>query len=302
MLDRFLQPYYREMYAPETGAGGGGGEGGTGGDGGEGGGEGTGTPTPAAVDPESEAFKTAVASAVSDQVEIALSAVKGTNVELKNEKTALKAERDAILKTMTDLGGEEGIQKLAELKTNLEKDEVGKLLTEGRHQEWFDRRTEGLRATHVNQVEALTSKIADAEASESGAIVRLQDMVLKNEVLNACKDLGVLPEAVADVQLRARGVFTYDKAYTENDRVVMRDQDEAIVFGADAQTPKSLNEWLVERKEDSRHWWAPSKGGRANGSGSTDGGDGEADLSTLPQAEYEKVRQQSQEELASNRY
>lgn len=300
MLMRFIEPYYREMSAPDEGDGGGGG--GTGGEGGEGGtGDGGGTGTPA-IDAESEAFKIAVGKAVSEQVEKAVAAVKGTNENLKSEKTAMKEERDALIASLENLGGTEGLAKLAELKTNLEKDEVGKLLAEGKHDEWFQRRTEGLVGDHNNQVEALNTKVSEAQASETGAIDRLQHMVLKTEVLTACKDHGVLPEAVTDVQLRARGVFSYDKAYTENDRVVMRDKDEAIVFGKDAQTPKSLGEWLEEQKEVSRHWWPPSKGGGASGSGSTEGGDGEVDLSQLSQPDYEKARTQGQEDLASNRF
>ncbi len=102
---------------------------------------------------------------------------------------------------------------------------------------------------------------------------------------NAATASGIEPGALLDVQLRAQTQFTFDQ---ERDTLVIRDSDGGVVFGKDGKSPKSIKEWLDDQKEVSRHWWPPSKGGGAEGSGRGSGGG--KDMGSLSMAEYAAQR------------
>jgi hypothetical protein len=262
-----IGPKYR---APEGGEGGG-----SGGDagGGEGGGEGGDGPS--------------IEEQVNAAVEKATAGLKATNQALKEEKTKIREQLDAASGSLQKLGGDEGIAALLKMKENLEKDEVGKLLAEGKHDEWFEKRTASMRRDHENQFNGLQVKLDEQVEQNNLLQGQLRSTVLKAEVLSAAKDAEVLAEAVPDIQLRAERAFEFD---AEREMLVMKDEEGGVLFGKDGKTPKSVAEWLDEQKEAARHWWPASKGGGAGGSGEPGGGGGSSDMGKLEFGDFRERR------------
>ncbi len=264
------------------GEGGGGDGGGEGGDGGKGGGGDGGTGGDGGDD-----VKTLIAAAV----ETATEGLKNTNTALKTEKTELKTKFDTLNGHFETLGGDDGIKALLAIQERFSKDEQGKLLSEGKYDEWYEQRTDALRADHANQLEQIEKKFTDSNSRAEALESKLRQTVLRADVLSAAKDASVKPEAVADVQLRAERAFSFDQ---ERDMLVIKDEAGGVLFGKDGKTPKSVAEWLVEQKETARHWWPDSQGGGAGGSGDPAGG-GTKDLSQLPYPEFKRERAKQNE-------
>lgn len=216
-----------------------------------------------------------------------VSGLKSTNAALKEEKTAVKKQLDGMQAQFDQLGGEEGIKTLSEFQKKLSADEGTKLLADGKHEEWFDRRTEALRKDHENQLDALNEKLTGASEAVTKAEGRLIKQVLKADVLSAAKDAGTVAEAAGDIQLRAERAFKWDN---EREALVLHDEEGGVLFGKDGKSPKGVSEWLGEQKESARHWWPPSKGAGADGSGDAGGDKGDEDISQLPYDDFAKKR------------
>lgn len=245
-------------------------------------------------------------AAIDEATAAAVAAVQKTNVDLKTEKSAAIQQRD-VLKTQLDafgggdileqLGGADGISKLVEFKTRLEKDDLGKLLAEGKHDEWYEKRTSALRQDHENQVTALSDKLSESGKQVDAALNRVRKMALRSEVVTACKESGVEASAMEDVQLRAERDFEYD---ADSDALVIRDENGGTVFGKDGSSPKTVGEWLEEQKEGSRHWFPPSKGGSAGGAGGPAAPGGAEDISKMPMDQYRATREKQKAKMGSN--
>lgn len=231
-------------------------------------------------------------------IEKAVTGLKTTNTALKEEKTGIKKTLDAMQKQFEALGGEEGIKTLSEFQKKLSEDESTKLLSEGKHEEWFDRRTEALRKDHENQLTAIGEKLTAADETATKAVARFNKKVLEADVLSAAKDEETVPGAASDIQLRAERAFVWDD---EKEIMVTKDDKGGVLFGKDGSSPKTVREWLVEQKENSRHWWPASKGAGADGSGDTGGDKGDEDMGKLPYDQFAKKRQAQKEAKAKER-
>lgn len=229
-------------------------------------------------------------------VAAAVDGLKKTNTELKTEKTQLKDEFTALKSMIESLGGEDtlkqlgnadAIKNLAEMKKRFEADEQGQLLSQGKYDEWFDKRTSSMRKDYESQMKKMASDMEALNGKVVAAEGALRKKFLETEVSAACMDAGVQASAMTDVQLRAASSFHFDQ---ERNRLVLKDEDGAVVFGKDGASPKTVREWLEDSKEVASHWWPPSKGGGADGSGR--GGDKSTDLSKLSFAEYASKRKE----------
>ena len=180
------------------------------------------------------------------------------------EKRALKTRFDEIKKVVDDLGGQEGIERLSKLREALAKDELGKLLAEGKHDEWFDKKSKAQRADHANQLKVLREELDGIKSERDTTTLALKRKNLETEVLAACGAHKVLDDARSDVMLNADAMFTQDP---EHKGMVIKDEDGGVVFGKDGKSPKTIVEWLEEHKDSGRkrHWFGASKGAGADG-------------------------------------
>lgn len=211
---------------------------------------------------------------ITAEVEKATTGLKNNNKALLEEKKALKEQFEGLMSQFENLGGADGVKKLMAQRAEMLKTEEGKLLTEGKHQEWLELKTAALRKDHENQLKA--AQDATVKAAEVGqtAMQKLHRKTLSIEVNTARTEAKTLDTTGVqdDILNAAEKVFTYDP---DRDAMVIKDKDAGVVFGKDGKNPKTVTEWLMEQQESRRHWWGASQGGGANGSKGSGGGFGE---------------------------
>lgn len=150
--------------------------------------------------------------------------------------------------------------KYAELLEIDRKIQEKKLLEAGKVDELVELRVATMRETFETEK---TRLVTDLNVAQSSLQVLLIDNVVKT---NAIK-LGVLPEAIDDVVLRAKGLFTI-----ENGQPVPK-QDGKVVYGKDGASPMSVSEWLTGLKTSAKHLFQGSTGSGAGGGQRTGGPD-----------------------------
>ena len=104
----------------------------------------------------------------------------------------------------------------------------------------------------------------------------LSTLMIDNMVRAEASKLGVIPEAVDDVILRAKAL------YTIKDGVATPMADGKVVYGKDGTSPMPIAEWLTSVKKSARHLFLGSQGSGAGGGGNNSGG---VDLSKMTPAQ-----------------
>lgn len=222
------------------------------------------------------------------ELEQEYSGLKANRDEVLSEKRQLKEKLEGIEAVIASAGGSDGIKALQELKARLEKDEIGTLLTQGKHEEWFEKRTARMRSESEQQVRKVTEELEKERKLRTVAEQARTDLLLETAVRAAAGKLGVIDSAVSDVILRARGAFSFDQ---ERGVLTIKDEHGAAVLGKDGKTPMPVDEWLDSQKESARHWFPPSKG--AGATGAVGAGAGQPDLSKMSLADYAKWREEN---------
>lgn len=227
------------------------------------------------------------------------------NIDAAVEKAVapLRDNRDAILEEkkktaealtkangiLSQLGGEDGIKSLIELKKKGDGDETLQRIQKGEWQEVFQEKTLELRQNYEGQLKEAAKETESVRSSEQAAIQKFKDKMREVEVMSvtATSD-GFQSAAISDVQARSAGVFNYFNEDTGAHEI--RDKDNVTKLGKDGVSPYSVTEWLEAQKETCSHWWVPSKG--TNAPGSTGGPGAATDMSKLSFAEFEKTRKE----------
>lgn len=224
--------------------------------------------------------------AIAKAVEEATRGLKENRDTILREKKALQDQHSEITKMLEGVGGAEGLKALREMQERLSKDEVGKLLAEGKHEEWFEKRVGALRGEHQQQQEAAQAKIDELTSQRAEALDRLAKTILRTEVDAAAVDAGVEKTALEDIRLAAGHVFSFDE---KTGKHVIKDENGVVLLSKDGQNPKSVREWLEEQKKPRRHWWPHSAGVDARG-GIGGGADGAASIEAMGQMSMEEYR------------
>lgn len=232
-----------------------------------------------------DADREKVRAEIRAELEQEYAGLKANRDEVLAEKRAMKEKLASVEAIISAAGGSDGIKALQELKTRLEKDEIGRLLTEGKHEEWFERRTARQRSEYEQQLKKAVDELELERNLRFGAEKARTDLMLETEVRAAAAKLGVVESAVSDAILRARGEFSYDQ---ERDSLIIKDENEGAVLGKDGKKPMTIEEWLEGQKDKARHWFPPSKG--AGAAGSHGGVPGSEDPSKMDWNEYAEWR------------
>jgi len=238
--------------------------------------------------PEGQNNEPTIEQQVQAAVDKATAGLKKTNADLKAEKTDLRQKFDGLAAVIEKIGGEDGAKALLEMKTRFEADDVGKLLSEGKTDEWLAANVKAIKGEHEQQVASLTKKLDEALASGDSAAAAFANLKLDIAVREACSTSeGFRPTAVEDALLYARNRFTFDK---ERGLPVMKDANDTVILGKDGETPMSVLEDLEAAKESRRHWWEGSQGAGASG-GVGGGASGEKKIEDMTLDEYRKHRE-----------
>jgi hypothetical protein len=228
-----------------------------------------------------------VSKRIADAVEKAISPIRQNRDDILVEKRKVKESLDLLQSQIDSLGGSDGLKNLLEVRERLSKDEMGKLLADGKHDEWFDRRAAAMRRDFENKLKSATDQAEIAAKERDLARTHYANEKIDTTVMQAATKAGIVDTAVDDVLLRAKNSFTFDPRAG----VCMKDQDGQIILGKDGKSPKGVSEWLDEMKDKARHWFAGSRG--AGAEGNMAGGNGalsDAQVANMSMSEYKDYR------------
>lgn len=201
---------------------------------------------------------------------------------LKKNRDDIKGEKDALVTKVKELEATwSGLDPVAVkgLMDRMANDEDTRLIAEGNIDEVITRRTDALRNDAQTRIEAAEAKVGELTDSLTAKDRKIAGMVIGGAVRSAAALAKVLPEAVPDVERRAREIFSLG----ENDVIEARTPDGTLIIGKDGSSSLSPEDWLADSmRKDAPHWWGPSGGGGAGGGKDPAGGhDKNEDLSKL---------------------
>lgn len=183
------------------------------------------------------------------------------------EKTTagLKAKNGELLGKLKESSEQlktfEGIDPTAvrSILSKFASDEEAGLIAKGDIDTVLKKRTERLQADYDKKLGTEAERAAKAEAKAA----KLADSTLAGTLRDAAIKTGALPEAMEDIVLRARGLWTLN----DDGEAVALDGDGEVMFGKDGKTPLTPSEWAESLRETAPHLWPRAQGAGAQGSG-----------------------------------
>lgn len=176
---------------------------------------------------------------------------------LKNKNSELLGQINTFKTNLAKFDGIDPDAVNAMIKRFADDEEAG-LIKAGKFDEVLNKRTERMQADWQKKMQAAEGNLTKAQAANK----RLADRALSDAILKAAGKAGALPEAMEDIVLRARGVFTIN----EDGEVVAKNGDD-VILGKDGKTPLSPQEWAETLRETATHLWPKATGTGAQGSG-----------------------------------
>lgn len=138
-------------------------------------------------------------------------------------------------------------------------DEETGLLKAGKIDEVFDKRTERMRAEHEKTLKQLSEE-RDSALKRAAAY---ESKVFENCIRESAGKSNVIPTAVEDVILRARGAFVL----AEDGGLKAVDTNGEQVYGKDGKTGLTVQEWIETLKENAPHFFPSVSGAGIKGGG-----------------------------------
>lgn len=218
---------------------------------------------------EDESVKTKVQEALSSALEQEKSKFKETLdsevAGLKNKIEEFKGEKVGLQEKLNQFA-EVDMDEFNRIKEMLQDERKSKLLAEGNieayAQEFALKENSELRTVFEEKENELTNQI-DNLLNESNKYKSLYQTKTRDDMLSVhARKAGVTESAIPDVLLRASLVFN---TITDDGKVEARDKDGAILKTSDDKI-LDINNWLIERKSDSAHWWGSTTPAGLSGS------------------------------------
>lgn len=176
------------------------------------------------------------------------------NIQLQQQLDKLKDVDPVKYKELTAL------QRKIEEKELIEKGEVEKVI---------NLRVDAMKADYEARLGSTTESLSAAQA-------QLSVLLIDNAVRIAAANGGVVPTAIDDVVLRARGIYVVDKGAP-----VPKNEKGEVIYGKDGSTPMTMTDWLSGLKKTAPHLFLGSTGSGAQGGRNS----GTADFSKMSAAQ-----------------
>lgn len=212
------------------------------------------------VDPKDPAVVALIEAAVRE----ATSRLEAKNEELIGEKRKTREQMDAVLEAV---GGEDGLKRLKEQREKLATDELGKLLNEGKFDEWFERRSEAMRTKHARELEAESKRANTAETERDEAVGALQGYKVNAAIDGACDEASVKPTYREAIRALLKGRIKLEKGEAGAEEMVIYAPDLATRAFGPRGKPMSPFELVDSLRETMGELFLPSNGGGAPGGG-----------------------------------
>lgn len=218
-----------------------------------------------------EASMKEVTESIDAKIDEAVSGLKAKNEELLGEKKAIQ-EKLAQFSEITDP------EKALEALRFIQENEDAQLIKEGKVDELVEKRTSNLRIEHEKQLNELKEQLEEVAGAKSKYETLYKTKIMDDAMREVAVKAGVRPEAITDVLMRSKEIFSLAEdgtleARDENGKLLKNDKGNVI-------TPVV---WLEGLKETAPHYWPSSSGVGARGGNITN----DADL-TAKLAQYAK--------------
>lgn len=178
---------------------------------------------------------------------------RNNNIELMKERDALRATAEKY-KDLDPDKAREALKKLQELGDQ-------KLLSEGKFKELLEEQTKRMRDDYEAKLTAADTKTKSLTGERDQARAQLEQVTIQAALRDAAMlpEVGILPTAIPDLLLRARGVWVLDK---EGKPVPMN--GDQVIRGKDAVNPMTFVEWITGLQKDAPHLFKSTAGGGAD--------------------------------------
>lgn len=230
--------------------------------------------------------------------------------EFRDSNIALKQSQDDLLNTIGKISETTGIKLLGPkeegglprfdmdglgktfktLTTTAQRVKDGELVENNGLEEALAERTKGMKDEFEGRITALSSERDAHKARADGADTKLRQRILSEQVTRVVlnPESGVRPEAITDVLARASAVFEVK----DDESLVPKDPANGkIMYGANAEQPMTVKEWVETLKKSSPHYFKDSVGGGA-GSDNVGGAVDYGSVAGMDPAKYRELRKQ----------
>lgn len=216
-----------------------------------------------------EARQTELTTEGEAKVAAATERLVAKNQELLGEKKTIQ-EKLAEFKDITD-----PVEALKALKF-INENEDAQLIRDGKVGELIEKRTSVMRIEHENAVKELADKLMEASEGKTTYQGLYETKVMDDAMRAVAVQAGVRAEAIPDVLLRAKSMFSLDKegnpeARDSKGNLRKNDSDNVVTPGV----------WMEDLKASSPHYWPSSAGAGAVGGNLGDSADTTAKLADL---------------------
>ena len=198
---------------------------------------------------------------VQKTVDEAVAGLKTKNDELLTEK---KKVQDA-LKNFDNIDPVKAREALSFLENNHD----AQLIKDGKVDELIEKRTSAMKSDHETRVLELSGKLTENEKAALLYRTLYETKMVDDSLREAAVAAKVRPEAIADILLRGRSVFSLATDGTTE----ARDHEGKLKKTADGEKVLTVTNWVEDMKKSSPHYWPSSEGIGAFGGGSGGGED-----------------------------
>jgi predicted RNase H-like nuclease (RuvC/YqgF family) len=169
----------------------------------------------------------------------------------KSDVAKLRAKIEELTRTYDGLDPAEARAALEERQKMHDR----KLIDEGKVEELVSKRTERLKAEAEAQARRLQKELENATQERDNLHKRLSEHLIDSGLATAAAKANVRPTAVVDLLLRGRNVWKIQ----DGQPVPFRD-DGSPLFGKNAATPMSMEEWVASLQTEAPHLFESNKG------------------------------------------
>lgn len=214
--------------------------------------------TQEAHDTAMNTFKEEMSSTIQSEIDKAVTGLKSKNDELLTEKKTIQE----ALKNFDGLDAAKAKEALEFINNN----EDAQLIKDGKIDELLDRRTSAMKSDHESIVGDLTAQVKELAEGKSKYKTQFQNKMIDDAIRDAALTGKIRPEAISDVILRSKSVFSLADDLTVESR-----DSKGNLNKIDDKVLTPTN-WIESLKKTSPHYWPASEGAGAN-SGGFGGGD-----------------------------
>jgi len=216
------------------------------------------------------------------QVDDAVAGLKTKNSDILNEKKTLQ-------ESLKSFEGIDPILAKDALKFH-EENKDAQFMKDGKLEDLIEQKTSVLKSDHEAEMTELLGKFDTTSKSEVKFKSLYESKVIEDGLREAAMEAKVRGEALSDVILRGRTIFTLD----EKNLIEARDSEGKLAKTQEGDKVLTPKNWIEELKLTSPHYWPGSKG--ANAPGGSFGNDSDYDQKLADAADkgdmtaYRKLR------------